>query len=327
MTLTFSRLLLASLLALGAALPLDAFAQGRRAPIVYASAEPGRGLVSGLRPTLQMNNDAPAAQDSAPMARDASWQRQERVGRPYEVAGRTYTPAVQPGYSQTGTASWYGPNFHGHATATGETYDQEGLSAAHPTLPLNSLVQITNLQNGREAIVRINDRGPFVGDRLIDVSRRTADVLGFETTGTTRVHVRYLGPAPQAYREGEGSPAPEYVPASAPAPAEAPAFANVDGPVSLTPPPQDPVAAPEAPRQAAVGAFAVQIGAFVDPAAAERVRAVLEQAGHVAVEPRDAAQGRLYRVRLTGFASRADADTARRAAAGLGFPEAIVATN
>lgn len=325
MTPTFSRLLLAALVALGAALPLDAFAQGGRAPIVYASAEPGRGLISGLRPTL--SDDAPTQSAPAPMVRDASWQRQERVGRPYEVAGRTYTPAVQPGYSQTGVASWYGPNFHGHATATGETYDQEGLSAAHPTLPLNSLVQITNLENGREAIVRINDRGPFVGDRLIDVSRRTADVLGFQTNGTTRVHVRYLGPAPQPYREGEGSPAPEYVPAVATAPVEAtPAFADVDGPVSLTPPRQDDPA-PQPARQAAAGAFAVQIGAFVDPAAAERVRAALTQTGTVSVEARDVAQGRLYRVRLTGFSSRADADTARRAAAGLGFPEAIVAAN
>src|SRR5690606_4252839 len=108
-----------------------------------------------------------------------------------------------------GEGSWYGPNFHGLRTATGEVYDQEGLTAAHPTLPLNSLVQVTNLENGREIIVRVNDRGPFVGERLIDLTRAGAELLGYERAGHARVHVRYLGPAPRRVNaDGVSAPAP-----------------------------------------------------------------------------------------------------------------------
>ena len=136
------------------------------------------------------------------------WLEQERVGPPYEAGGRWYVPTVEPGYEQTGAASWYGDAFHGRRTASGETFDQHALTAAHPTLPIPSLVQVTNLENGREVIVRVNDRGPFVGRRLIDLSRAAADVLDFTERGHARVHVRYLGPAPR--RVGpDGAPAPE----------------------------------------------------------------------------------------------------------------------
>ena len=112
------------------------------------------------------------------------------------MAGLTYTPRVEPGYDRVGVASWYGKLFHGRLTANGEVYDMGALSAAHPTLPLPSYVQVTNLQNGRHIIVRVNDRGPYARGRIIDLSREAARVLGFERQGTTRVRVRYLGPAP-----------------------------------------------------------------------------------------------------------------------------------
>ena len=121
-----------------------------------------------------------------------------QVGRPhytvaaYQVNGVWYHPKVDYQYDQTGTASWYGPGFDRQATADGEIYDMNQLSAAHKTLPLPSMVEVTNLQNGRSLQLRVNDRGPFVGDRLIDVSRRSAQLLGFETTGTTPVRVRIL---------------------------------------------------------------------------------------------------------------------------------------
>ncbi len=92
-------------------------------------------------------------------------------------------PTAEPGYAETGIGSWYGPGFHGRATASGETYDQEALTAAHPTLPINSLVQVTNLENGREIIVRVNDRGPFAHQRLIDVSRAARRCLGLSGQG------------------------------------------------------------------------------------------------------------------------------------------------
>ena len=111
---------------------------------------------------------------------------------PYQINGVWYYPKVDYSYDAVGTASWYGPGFDRRATADGEIYDMNGLSAAHKTLPLPSVVDVTNLQNGRELRLRVNDRGPFVGDRLIDLSRRAAQLLGFERTGTTQVRVRIV---------------------------------------------------------------------------------------------------------------------------------------
>ncbi len=117
------------------------------------------------------------------------------VGEPYRVAGKTYIPRDNPRYSKVGLASWYGSAFHGRLTANGEIYDVNGLTAAHPTLPLPSYVRVTNLVNGRSLVVRVNDRGPFAHNRLIDVSERAADMLGFRQDGTAKVRVDYVGPA------------------------------------------------------------------------------------------------------------------------------------
>jgi len=121
-----------------------------------------------------------------------------QVGRPnytvapYQVNGVWYRPRVDYDYDETGTASWYGPGFDRRATADGEIYDMNQPTAAHKTLPLPSVVEVTNLQNGRALRLRVNDRGPFIGDRLIDVSRRAAQLLGFEATGTAPVRVRVM---------------------------------------------------------------------------------------------------------------------------------------
>lgn len=269
------------------------------------------------------------------------WLERERVGPPYEANGQWYVPTPEPGYAETGIASWYGPTFHGQRTASGEVFDQEALTAAHPTLPIPSLVQVTNLENGREIIVRVNDRGPFVGGRLIDLSRRSAEVLGFEDQGQARVHVRYLGPAPRRVNaDGSVAPATPPVPPAAP-----PANAQVEeGPVPLTPPSaqaQDDgddllagapvggeVARPPAtyaPPPAA-GAYVVQVGAFSDPSNAQRVRNEVQAAGPVTVDVRRAADGReLFRVRVGPFQTQAEADDARRTLAELGYGEAVIA--
>ncbi len=118
------------------------------------------------------------------------------VGKPYQVAGRWYTPRIDTDYDKTGKASWYGADFHGRLTANGEIFDQNALTAAHPTLPLPSYVRVTNLENHRSIIVRVNDRGPFVANRLIDLSRRSADLLGLINHGVASVRVQYVGPAP-----------------------------------------------------------------------------------------------------------------------------------
>ncbi len=119
-----------------------------------------------------------------------------RVGAPYVVAGQTYYPEENPHYRAEGLASWYGEDFHGRQTANGEVYDLNGISAAHPTLPLPSYVRVTNLSNGRSLIVRVNDRGPYHNNRIIDLSAKGARLLGFSNAGTAWVRVEYMGRAP-----------------------------------------------------------------------------------------------------------------------------------
>ena len=119
-----------------------------------------------------------------------------RVGKPYVVAGREYVPQEDVNYSAVGLASWYGDDFHGRYTANGEIFDMNSISAAHPTMPLPSYARVTNLANHRSIVVRVNDRGPYVGNRVIDLSVRTAKLLGFYGNGLARVKVEYVGRAP-----------------------------------------------------------------------------------------------------------------------------------
>lgn len=119
-----------------------------------------------------------------------------RVGKPYVIAGRTYVPQENPNYKAEGIASWYGDDFHGRRTANGEVFDRGSISAAHPTLPMPSYVRVTNLKNERSIIVRINDRGPYHQNRVIDVSHRTADLLGFSSNGVAKVRVEFVSLAP-----------------------------------------------------------------------------------------------------------------------------------
>ena len=141
-----------------------------------------------------------------------------RVGAPYVVAGQTYYPEENPHYRAEGLASWYGEDFHGRQTANGEIFDLNGISAAHPTLPLPSYVRVTNLSNGRSLIVRVNDRGPYHSNRIIDLSAKAARLLGFSNAGTAWVRVEYIGRAPMegsddrilaaTLRQDEPAPAP-----------------------------------------------------------------------------------------------------------------------
>lgn len=123
--------------------------------------------------------------------------------RPYQIRGRWYRPSEQPDYDEVGLASWYGDAFNGRPTATGERFDMHAMTAAHKTLPLPGLVEVTNLANGRSVILRVNDRGPFVDNRIIDLSRGAASELGMLQQGVGRVRVRYVGPAPRGGGIGE----------------------------------------------------------------------------------------------------------------------------
>lgn len=116
------------------------------------------------------------------------------VGKPYQIAGTTYYPSEKP-YSAVGLASWYGSDFHGRKTANGEVFDSASISAAHPTMPLPSYARVTNLRNHRSMIVRVNDRGPYHGGRVMDVSQRVAEALDFHRIGTAKVKVDYVGRA------------------------------------------------------------------------------------------------------------------------------------
>ena len=130
-----------------------------------------------------------ASPAAARRGREASY----KLGQPYQIAGRWYYPEFDPSYDKVGIASWYGREFHGHTTANGEVFDRHELTAAHPTLPLPSIVRVTNLANHRQLELRVNDRGPFVGDRLIDLSQEAARELGFERQGIARVRIQFVG--------------------------------------------------------------------------------------------------------------------------------------
>jgi rare lipoprotein A len=144
-----------------------------------------------------------------------------RVGQPYTIGGRTYVPAEDPHYRAEGVASWYGEDFHGRLTANGEIFDMNSMSAAHTTLPIPCYVRVTNLSNNKSVIVRVNDRGPYHADRVIDVSVKAASLLGFYGSGLAPVRVEYVGAAPlegsddrmliATLREGEPAPAPSPV--------------------------------------------------------------------------------------------------------------------
>jgi rare lipoprotein A len=120
----------------------------------------------------------------------------DMVGKPYKIRGKWYHPREDPNYKANGTASWYGDAFHGRLTANGEIYDMNNLTGAHPTMPLPSYARVTNRKNGKSVIVRVNDRGPYASDRLVDLSKRAAQLLDYTQSGTAQVRLEYIGRAP-----------------------------------------------------------------------------------------------------------------------------------
>lgn len=211
-----------------------------------------------------------------------------KIGAPYKVNGRWYHPKDDPDYEAVGIASWYGDQFHGRRTANGEIFDKELLSAAHTTLPLPSLVEVKNLENGRSVVVRVNDRGPFVDNRLIDLSRAAAEALGFEKKGLAKVRVRYVGRA-ELYAKAEplkGRRRPSVPPAPAISVAKAAAPAVAAAPTGETPADElDPLGkliseALAAPPPAEIW---IAVGAFKDLNALEAARFSLPPAVHTRV--------------------------------------------
>ncbi|MDP9137370.1 MAG: septal ring lytic transglycosylase RlpA family protein [Pseudomonadota bacterium] len=224
------------------------------------------------------------------------------IGIPYEVAELWFYPKEDPSYDKTGVASWYGKQFHRRMTSNGEWFDMEYLSAAHTTLPLPSYAKVTNLGNRHEIVVRINDRGPFVDDRIIDLSRKSADALGFRKQGTTAVRVQYIGPAPlndqgshlaAMNRElKRGTPVDQLIAAAGEGMPEEPTQVSL---VAAAPQPQWVEAS--ALKVADAGYF-IQVGAFSNFGNAERARTNLADLGTVQVTPVSSGVKTLYRVTL-----------------------------
>ncbi len=186
-----------------------AFASGTRLLLITASIVVAAGLVGCDEPRTAIHYN----KGKEHFAQGKKWGRaspkliadgeavprgggQYLVGRPYHVAGKTYVPHEDDHYSVVGMASWYGAAFHGRRTSNGEIYDMSSITAAHPTMPLPSYARVTNLSNGYSVIVRVNDRGPFSSHRVMDVSARAAEVLGFKNIGTAKIKVDYVGRAP-----------------------------------------------------------------------------------------------------------------------------------
>jgi rare lipoprotein A len=232
--------------------------------------------------------------------------------KPYEIGGRWYYPKADPDYDQVGLASWYGAAEHNRHTADGEVFDQSGLSGAHRTLPLPSIVEVTNLANGKRLRVRLNDRGPFVDGRLIDLSRGAAEQLGFDRQGLAKVRVRYISPAPPLAAEGvmQARLAPRRAVIEAPPPA----------PPDLTAAPAPPLQADE-PGEAD---YRVQVGAYPTRGDATRAAAHLGDDVRYLIEPVRADGATLYRVVLGGFLDEDDALAAQLRFSAAGFPDARV---
>ena len=232
------------------------------------------------------------------------------ANRAYTVFGREYVPAIslRP-YRERGIASWYGRKFHGEKTSTGETYDMYAMTAAHPTLPLPSYARVTNVANGTSVVVRVNDRGPFLHDRVIDLSYAAAAKLGIAQKGSGEVDVEAIIPGESAM-----------VVAAVPLPqvAKAPFAA---------PPPGTPLAEASAsvPIASADGGFVVQLGAFANYANAQNFLSHLANAFvPVEVEPKVRQVGGLFRVFVGPYPTRDDAKrTADRLRDALGLPSTI----
>ncbi|MFJ2446364.1 MULTISPECIES: septal ring lytic transglycosylase RlpA family protein [unclassified Pseudomonas] len=255
---------------------------------------------------------------------------------PYTVLGKTYYPMPESKrYVETGTASWYGTKFHGQNTANGEVYDLYGMSAAHKTLPLPAYVRVTNLDNKRTVVLRVNDRGPFYSDRIIDLSYAAAKKLGYAETGTARVKVE--GIDPQEWWAAKGRPAPLMLNEPQVAQNSGPVITASTGKVEQwTPPPQQHAAAVvpmqiNAKKNASVPASGqyLQVGAFANPDAAELLRSKLSGmvSAPVFISSIVRNQQTLHRVRLGPIGSPGEITQVQNSVrlANLGSPSLVTA--
>lgn len=271
-----------------------------------------------------------------------------KVGTPYQIDGIWYYPKVDYEYDETGIASWYGPNFHGKLTANGETYDMNALTAAHRTLPMPSIVEVTNLENGRKLRLTVNDRGPYAKGRIIDVSRRGAQLLGFQENGIAKVRVRILPDESRAIADRlkngvmlaeEGTPITvDKLPKAGvdsqvlSAPGETAEAAPPAEPQTVTDAAQEPVQTAVAVEQPEVvtvepvseTSIFIQAGAFSQFTNANRASAILSSVGTVNITPVLINGRDLFRVRLGPLASVEEADALLEQVVATGYVDARI---
>lgn len=324
-----------------------------RAGIGLVAALVGALALGGCAETEFLVNTAKQAKDAG---RSASTGRY-KVGSPYQIAGVWYYPKEEWDYTETGIASWYGPGFHGRSTANGEVFDENDVTAAHRTLPLPSVVRVTNLGNGRSLVVRVNDRGPFAHGRIIDMSRRSAQLLGFETQGTAKVRVEILSQESQREKviASGGSAGPMLASVSpevrAPAPSAVPSppvqVTRLDAPSGAAPAPSRRPAASLQPAPsetsgtAAIGAGGpppgtietvpvsptdiwIQVGAFENRENAQRLSTRMRSFGSALVQRAEVAGRTFHRVRIGPMTEVASADQVLEQVIAAGFPGARI---
>ncbi len=260
-----------------------------------------------------------------------------KIGKPYQVDGVWYYPAEDFDYSETGIASWYGNEFAGKPTASGEIFDPNEITAAHRTLPLTSIVRVTNLENGRALAVRVNDRGPFAHGRIIDLSRRAAQLLGFHAQGTAKVRVEILEEESRAIAAAAGR-----LDVGPGKPQAAPAAIVVAETLPGSPPP--PSVQPRPGPVSAVGLAGavpaldgrvwqmpvrptqiyVQAGAFTRYENARQLGTKLASLGPARVTTAQIGNQQFYRVRLGPIATVEQADSVLSRVISIGHPEARI---
>lgn len=319
----------------------------------FAGVIPLAGLIAAcatarMPPPMIARAAPPAVRPAVPPAAPAAPEPHPayKVGDPYQVNGVWYYPQEQPDYDATGIASWYGQDYQGKPTADGEIFDMNAVTGAHPTLPLPVNVRVTNLENGRSIVVRINDRGPYVNGRILDVSEHAAELLGFRAEGLARVRVTFLGRA-DLNGPGLASPAAQTpmaiataVPAAPVTSVEVGMLPPVTGvavaaetPVSALPAPVEQQILPPLPETVdgqviempvpAATALYVQAGAFLSLTNANYLASRLRSAGaKVSAGTKDGQP--IYRVRVGPFQSVDDADAALSQIEGLGQNDAEI---
>ncbi len=221
-----------------------------------------------------------------------------KVGKPYKIMGKKYYPKEDYSYSEVGMASWYGKDFHAKTTANGEKYDMNSLTAAHRTLPLPSIVKVTNLENGRSLVLRVNDRGPYAKGRIIDVSKRASQLLGFHTQGTTKVRVEVMAKESKALKAallGEECEENIYT---------AQQKTIVSSVPAAIPAPVKPITAASYPQ----GSYFVQVGSFSQESGAREVSAKLNMDSNIYYVNVDGQN--YYRVRVGPFINEKEAEVA-----------------